>query len=452
MEIHAAAFRGDLEGVRYCLSRGVPIDQKDRQGDTPLLQALHSRKVYDRRKGPRATTETVRFLLDTGADVHARGYLGRSPLHAAAESGVPEWVELLCERGAAPHAESDGEFSTLVSACYQPPSPEKLRIIRALAGRGVSLDRASKYGESPLNVTLWRGDIEAFRVLLELGADRTPLQWTNLHDRIILGTFQELKAYSRAEMEIDQRDGRWELLPLFWAAKTGDVDKVKYLVEQGAQADQRGRFGTTALHIAAELDRLEVVEWLLAQGLEAESRDDSLTTPLMSACSWGALRSVRALLDAGVSAAPKNLVQSQAIHDTWSLEILKVLVEQADADINQISGDGRWPLMSAAEQNDVERCEWLIAHGAEVDQSSTGATALHSAVQEDSREAIRFLLERGADPNRPDVDGWTPLFCAQSREAIQILLRSGADPKIQDQVGNTAERWLSDPLLRELVL
>lgn len=451
MEIHAAAFRGDIEGVRYCLSRRVPIDQRDRQGDTPLLQALHSRKAFDLRRGPRATTEMVRFLLEAGADVNAKGYLGRTPIHAAVASGLPEWVELLCDQCANPLTESNGEFSTLVAACYQPPSAEKLRIIRSLVERGVSLDRASIHGESPLSVTLWFGDLEAFRVLLELGADRTPLRWTDLHDRIILGSCQELKAYSRTAKEIDQRDGRWELPPLFWAAKTGQVDKVKYLVEQGALFDQKGRLGTTALHVAAGLDRLEVVQWLLSRGMNVDVQDDNLTTPLMSACTWGAVRSVGALLDAGASATLKDHIADDAIGHTGCLEVMKVLVERTGTDINHISGAGSWPLMNATEQNDLERCEWLIDHGAEVDLSSTGATALHSAVQGDSREVIRLLLTRGADPNKQDVDGWTPLFNARSRETIQILLGSGADPKIQDQVGGTAERWLADPLLRELV-
>src|SRR6185436_2822626 len=193
---------------------------------------------------------------------------------------------LLCDRGANPLAESDGESSTLVSACYESPSPEKLRIIRSLVGRGVSPDRASKYGESPLSVTLWFADFEAFRLLLELGADRRPLGWTDLHERTILNSYEELKAYSRTAIEIDQRDGRWELPPLFWAAKTGEVDKVRYFVERGVKFDQKGRNGTTALHLDAGLDRLEVVDWLLAQGMGPEAQDDYLTTPLMLACSW----------------------------------------------------------------------------------------------------------------------------------------------------------------------
>jgi ankyrin repeat protein len=452
MEIHTAAFRGDIENVRYCLSRGVPLDQRDREGDTPLLKALRSRTTYEMRRGPRATTDTIRFLLEAGADLNAVGRLGMTPLHVAATSDMPEWVDLLCERGANALAESDGKMSTLVSACYQPPSPEKLRIIRTLAGRGVSLDRPSQYAESPLSVALWFGDLEAFRLLAELGADRTTLRWTELHARILLGSCQEVKAYSRTAAEIDRPDGRWELPPLLWAAKTGEVDKVRYLVEQGAPPEQRGRLGKTALDIAASLDRVELVEWLLARGLDVEVEDDSQRTPLMSACEGGAVRCVHVLLNAGASAVPKNQFGDQLIHHTWSFEVLKVLVEKSGVDVNHVSGEGRWALMTAAENNDVERCDWLIGHGAEVDRCSTGETALHSAVREDSREAARLLLERGADPNKQDVDGWTPLFYAKSREAIQILLQSGADPKIQDQVGDTAGKWLEDPLVRETLL
>jgi ankyrin repeat protein len=392
----------------------------------------------------------VEFLLGAGAGVNATGFLGKTPLHAAAESGIPEWVELLCDRGANPLTESEAGFSTLVGASYQPRSPEKIRIIRSLVERGVSLDRTSKHGESPLSVTLWFGDFEAFRMLVELGANRTPLRLTDLHERIILGSIEDLKAYPHTAIEIDQRDGRWELTPLLWAAKTGELEKVKHLVKLGATLDQKGRLGTTALSLAAGLDRFEVVEWLLAQGVDVDARDDNLATPLMSACAAGALRSVRVLLDAGAAATARDNFANDAIGHTWSLEVLKVLVE-AGGDINQISSEGSWPLMNAAEQNDLERCKWLIDHGAKVELTSTGATALHSAVQGDSREAIRLLLEHGADPNKQDVYGWTPLFYARSRETIQILLQSGADPKIQDDLGSTAEKWLSDSLLRELI-
>jgi len=48
---------------------------------------------------------------------------------------------------------------------------------------------------------------------------------------------------------------------------------------------------------------------------------------------------------------------------------------------------------------------------------------------------MRELLERGADANARDVDGWTPLFYAQSVEAVRLLRECGAEPTIADDVG-----------------
>ena len=123
------------------------------------------------------------------------------------------------------------------------------------------------------------------------------------------------------------------------------------------------------------------------------------------------------------------------------------MVELSGADVNSIDGCGEWPLKSAAERNDVELISWLLAHGAEIDHTSTGETALHAAVRSDARDAVDFLLEDGANPNAQDADGWTPLFGARSCETIHALCRAGADPRITDDTGSSPDKWLTDPLL-----
>jgi hypothetical protein len=62
---------------------------------------------------------------------------------------------------------------------------------------------------------------------------------------------------------------------------------------------------------------------------------------------------------------------------------------------------------------------------------------------------IKLLLERGANPNRADRRGWTPLHYAArtgDREVITCLLAAGADPKLEDEDGITPlHRYLLKP-------
>jgi hypothetical protein len=143
----------------------------------------------------------------------------------------------------------------------------------------------------------------------------------------------------------------------------------------------------------------------------------------------------------------ENAYQQRPISKASSLAMLRLLAE-AEAGIDFVDGCGDWPLKLAAAANDTDRVAWLLAHGAKVDNTSTGETALHAAVRADAREVMDQLLAAGANLNAQDVDGWTPFFCARSREAIHRLRKGGGDPTIRDLVSGLPAGSLEDPLLR----
>jgi ankyrin repeat protein len=88
----------------------------------------------------------------------------------------------------------------------------------------------------------------------------------------------------------------------------------------------------------------------------------------------------------------------------------------------------------------------LLAAGADIDTIAKrgpkveATTALLLALQKDESEMVRFLIERGADVNRIDENGLTPLVAAADKgnsDIFTILLAEGADPRIPDRKGRT---------------
>lgn len=55
-----------------------------------------------------------------------------------------------------------------------------------------------------------------------------------------------------------------------------------------------------------------------------------------------------------------------------------------------------------------------------------GHTSLHQACVSGNVHAVRLLLWKGCDANRPDFHGWTPLFHSTSPEMIDLLVLNGA--------------------------
>jgi hypothetical protein len=91
--------------------------------------------------------------------------------------------------------------------------------------------------------------------------------------------------------------------------------------------------------------------------------------------------------------------------------------------------------------------EALLRYGAAVnavEQWNNGftLTALHAAAgSEGKKEIVKLLLEKGADPDARNGEGWTPLMLAasiRSKEVVELLLAHSAAPNVLGNGGVTA--------------
>lgn len=109
-----------------------------------------------------------------------------------------------------------------------------------------------------------------------------------------------------------------------------------------------------------------------------------------------------------------------------------------------VSPDGFSPLHLAAFFDRPDVVRFLLERGGDPDQvtrNPMNLQPLHSAVAGGSLESVRLLVDHGADPDAVQEGGWTPLMGAAGggHEAIvELLIDAGADPNTENDQGLTA--------------
>lgn len=94
------------------------------------------------------------------------------------------------------------------------------------------------------------------------------------------------------------------------------------------------------------------------------------------------------------------------------------------------------PIVQSAITGDIEICESLCKHGADVNLSQANSeTALANAANRGYYEIVNLLLQKGADPNAETYAG-TALALASNIAIILLLSAYGADPNIPDEKGD----------------
>ncbi|KAH6605501.1 ankyrin [Trichoderma cornu-damae] len=138
-----AAWEGDVKTVANCI-RQAPPSSCDIHGLTPLHLAVE-----------RDHMAVAMFLLDHGADVHARADGGCMPLHLAARYASAATVEMLIDRGKAdPNCQTtDGRTALHYAArSAEDGDAERREVIRALRDLGANPTLQNRRGELPRDV------------------------------------------------------------------------------------------------------------------------------------------------------------------------------------------------------------------------------------------------------------------------------------------------------------
>ena len=126
------------------------------------------------------------------------------------------------------------------------------------------------------------------------------------------------------------------------------------------------------------------------------------------------------------------------------LEKLKELAEKDSRVVNQrhVMNYGRTPLHYAVIYGRKEAVEYLILKGAEIDMKDVdhGRTPLHYAAITGDVDIAVTLISKGIDINEEDEYGWTPLHHGAINGhtgIITLLLKKGAKIDTVDEVGKT---------------
>ena len=148
---------------------------------------------------------------------------------------------------------------------------------------------------------------------------------------------------------------------------------------------------------------------------EAEQAQD-LVDELASVAFLGDFGSVKALLESPVQIddPDRNGYTALQLACTSGRTECARLLLSAHANVNAKGGRGSGPLHAASRNGHFETAQLLLSvPGVLVDQpAKDGRTALHVAAEHDHNEVAQLLIEAGADVERRDRNGQTPLDVA----------------------------------------
>lgn len=241
---------------------------------------------------------------------------------------------------------------------------------------------------------------------------------------------------------------------LLKAARDGEVERVRDLIDGGVGLEHRSGDGATALIWAARSGHAHVVRELIARGASIDHQDNDGETALLMSALSGCVDAVRDLLDHGAAIDHQNRYGHTALYlsacypaklenpdgTTWTRHrghdetVRELLSRGAETELREHHEfGGRQPVAAAAEMGNIGAVLDLLEAGAWFySDEKFGVDLLNKLASQGDVSNLQQLLDRGGDSfdiEETDRDGRTPLACAianRNHAVTMALLDRGA--------------------------
>lgn len=363
--------------------------------------------------------QTILHRLDEGIDIDGVDSTGSTALHLAIKEGHIGAVQLLLDYGA--NLEFPHGLSAISSAAYT-MSPA---IMATVLKYRPNLEKRL-YGLTPLFQAVSTGDTEVVRLLLEAGADATA------------GTTSE---DGTGESVLHMAIGWWRnsMLPL--------------LIRYGADVNAAGTnpAGQAALHIAAQDGNEDGLRELIRAGADVYARYPDGDTALHVAVKQGRVGAVSVLLDHGMGINTKARTSGNKTHETTPLfmaaicnqqDMVRFLLDKGAAD--HLSEDEKLNIVfGAAAVGRYRVLETLSDQGFPLSHPENSVGALSIAAYYGKKDAVIYLLRKGADPKNQSSFGTTAASLASSEghDEVAELLRTAERQITEDPDAELFPDW-----------
>lgn len=408
--LHWATYRDDVEMAQMLIKAGANLNVKTRIGEmTPLFMAAKN-----------GSAVMIELLLKAESSAKVSNSNGTTPLMLAAAAGKTDAIKVLLDNGADANAKdiTNGQTPLMFAAALN-----RGPAITLLAQRGAALNVTSKFSEvKPYGGYREQNDEgERSKKNVKMGGN------TALHFAAREGQMDAVRALVEAGANVNEVSTSDNLPPITQATITGHFDIAKYLLDHGADPNVASATGLTPLY--ATLDsRWAQREWYPAPSVEQEK-----TTYMQL---------IAALIDRGAN------VNARLGAPIWF---------RGFGNSGGPITAGATAFWRATQANDLEAMKLLLARGADPNITTTrGATALqvaagmHHSIQganmapEARMDVVKFLVEQlHADVNAKDDKGYTVLHGASligANDIIQYLVADGANIKARaDEVSGRGD-------------
>ena len=490
-----ASLYGNAGLIDRLIKAGADAKQKGANGETMLMFAAHN-----------GNPQAVQVLLEAGAEVNARETIrGTTALMWAIEQKHPEAVKVLLAGGADPSAKSGGaglprnymanrvnlravelaQDRRKRAAAAGITYDEQLAIDQK-SGREVGgqrgLGQALDANGNPVTAGRQGGAAAAPAPAQtpapaatppaapaptaepggrQAGATGRAGRGGNAGNAGAQGQGRAGGAAAQAAQDPDDDDnevviaglvgsGGGGLTPLVFAAREGDLESAKLLLDAGAPIDQVTEYGWTPLLTAVNNRNYLLAKYLLEKGADPNIANKGGWTPLY-------LATDNRNIEGGDYPVPKP--------DLDHLDIIKALLEKGANPNAKIRDntltrtiftmqwffeDGATPFIRAAQSSDTVLLKLLLQYKADPQAVTTlGDNALtvsggigwvegvtYERSHKENFEAMKMLLDLGLDPNHANNEGRTALMGAAMKgrpEVIQLLVDRGAKLDAHDK-------------------